>query len=259
MLLVFLASGTFTTEVARKYRDKNQGFRVSVPVSWTVVPGRFHVSHHRYVQLTLNNCNDPDLRVKDWTEGTRTTYGPSTVSLQLPPGAVYIDVAKRDGPPPLMPPFAWLPDDLPESKIARFLADTPVHWDTAELKAYEIDFLKWGWNWDIRIYCRKPFEKCDLEEAFQIVRSLRFSDVPIATSWQAIEAVIPHLPEEARLIPKSDICHDYYRYDLDVERVDVTFIVTFTELDGTVDRRPIRSYEYLVSRQGFVEPIGVEK
>ena len=178
ILLVVLTIGTSPTEVTREYQDKVQGFGISVPAGWTIVPGRFHVSHYRYVQLTLNNCNDIDLRVKDRTEGSRTSYGPSTVSLQLPPGAVYIDVAKWDGPPTLMPPIAWSPDDLPEARIARFLADTPVRWETTELEAYKIDFLKWGWSWDIRIYCRKPFERRDLEDAFQIVRSLKFSDVP---------------------------------------------------------------------------------
>ena len=80
ILLVVLTIGTSPTEVTREYQDKVQGFGISVPAGWTIVPGRFHVSHYRYVQLTLNNCNDIDLRVKDRTEGSRTSYGPSTVS-----------------------------------------------------------------------------------------------------------------------------------------------------------------------------------
>jgi hypothetical protein len=257
IVLVVMTVGTARADT-RTFADENERFQLSVPPNWTIVPGGFHVTHYRFVQLCFNNVQDEDLRVVNWTEQTdgalRSTYNQSTVSRQLLPGTVYVDIAKWDGPPVPIPPYAWSPDLRPKSMIASFMESKPVLWDTAELDACRIGFLKWGWSWDIHVYCRKPYDKSDLETAFQIIESLEFIETPIVTDDQAVEAAILFLPQEAQPLPTSEGCNDYFMYDVSVEHGDRTFIVTFTKLDGTEARRPLQSFLFFVSSDGRVEP-----
>lgn len=88
---------------------------------------------------------------------------------------------------------------------------------------------------------------------------MEFIETPIVTGGQAVEAAIPFLPEGAHPLPASEGCRDYFMYDVSVERWDGVFNVTFTKLDGTEARRPLRSFVYSVSSEGVVERVDTEQ
>ena len=242
---------------AEVYHHGETGFTMRVPEQWTAVERPFSIFHFRDVYVAFNNIGDKDLQVKEWREGNIETCGSYAVSKQLDPGTIYLDVGLTSGPPPIMPSYKWFPEDGLAHRKAELLELREPHYE-AGVVSYKLQFHRFGEVWDIRVYCREPFNQLGLEAAFEAMASIEFVEGPILTSAQAVEAAIPFLPAEAQ--PKREWvrggCDMFFNYKIDTESVADTFVVRIVKLDGSEDRKPVQTYEYRVYQEGRVEFLG---
>ena len=110
--------------------------------------------------------------------------------------------------------------------------------------------MHWGLNWEAFIAARKPFSKQDLDQAFSILESLRFPDIPVLDRRQAIEVAIPALPDDFRAALAPDpTCGCCRHYEVDSVPIENGFHVTFNVMEKTTNR-VARSVSFDVDRGG---------
>jgi hypothetical protein len=263
-LLALASMGTpAVTQRVPLYRDRQLAFTVEIPRSWGYSKQGFESCHYRSVQICANNRGVDSLRVVTWWEaqpngGRRGTFGPEAFEHELSPGTVYIDLAMCSGPGGFVGgrPYVWSPDKGPSARIALAAKARTPGAETDGLVLYRVSFVRWGWPWEAYIAGRKPFDREDLDTAFGILTSLRFPDVPVCDPHQAVEVAIPNLPVEFRPQPGwLEDCGYMFHYRVDADTSASGFKVSFTVLDGTEDRRVVRSTSYHVGRAGDVTAV----
>ena len=202
----------------------------------------------------MNNRGDHKLEVRDVREANRVTYGGDTITMQLSPGTIYMDIAVWSGPPSMDVPYAWFDDETPEVRIADFMRYPKPSWESDELARYHVRFLKWARSWDIGVMCRKPFEKKELAKAIEILSTIKFADTPIEWEEQAVEAAIANLQVHA--LPKREWRENcgclFKHYDIDVQPLETGFRVSIVRLDGTEKKNEIGAHYFNVMSDGRV-------
>ncbi len=267
-----VVKGIVTTNPGVKiYHDALRGFAFDVPPGWNAEKAEFSACHYRDVFAVV--CNrDTVHRVTEQQTGNTWTYGPEVIANQLPPGAVYIDMAISEGPG-ASASYGPCRDDSFERERQSFLRN-PKKWGTNDLDAYTLNFVKWGGRWEILIACKKPYSKQDREMAFELVRSLRFLEVPIVNAAQAVGAAVEFVPAFAQPVdsiagPNGECAccvdcgwlanggRDGRRQTL-LKRLDDGFAVTFLLFEDGNSDRVEGTWSYLVRWDGTVEPIRSE-
>ncbi len=244
--------------------DPLRPFTVDVPRGWFAKAANFSVMHYRDVFAVVNNLSD-SVRVTDKKIPNGWTNSLETVAEQLPPGTVYVDFAHFEGPGRSA---AYGPgrEDSFEKELASFLRN-PSTKSTPALDTYELDFMKWGSHWDVRVYCRKPYNVEDREHAFKMLASLRFFERPVVNFAQAVGVAMKHLPAFAQPVDtradSSDACcfggdawlangGRYGHRETRIEKTDDGFEVVFVLYeDGNGEKRK-GEWHYLVRWDGTV-------
>ncbi len=242
--------------------DPLRPFTVDVPGGWFAEAADYSVMHYRDVFAIVNN-RSPDLRITDKALPNGVANGLDTVAEQLEPGTVYIDFAFFEGPDRSA---RYRPgrEDSFDRELAAFLKNPEAH-STSALDEYRLSFIKWGSQWDVRIYCRKPYTRQDRDLAFDVLRSIRFFERPIVNSAQAVGLAIQFLPPEAQ-IPKDsdDSCGAGEAWlangglqgnrSTRVTKTEEGFEVTFVLHEDNHGEGQPGEWHYLVRWDGSVEP-----
>jgi len=98
-------------------------------------------------------------------------YNSRTISGQLPPGSVYLDIGWWEGPNPAGVLGSWIKDD-DLRLLLRETGDEPA--DDAGLVRRSLEFTKGGHRWSIFIYRREPVSWMDRQLLGLVLRSFRF-------------------------------------------------------------------------------------
>lgn len=266
VLLLIAAMGAATvTHRIPVYSDQPLAFSVDIPALWGYSDQGFESYHYRSVRVCANNRGLDSLRVVTWwrslANGVREgTSGSEAFEHELAPGTVYFDLATLSGPPSRSRPYAWSAHLGPSVRITA-AAETRLPWEETDgFVLYRVHFVRWGWRWEALIVARKPFDARDVDAAFDILTSLRFPDLPVYDPQQAVEVVIPSLPVEMRPQPNwFEECGGMFHYGVDADTTRSGFKITFSVLDGTEDKRVVRSASYYVGRSGEVTALRKER
>lgn len=243
--------------------DPSRPFTVDLPRGWFAKAANYSVMHYRDVFAVVNN-RSPALRVTDKTLPNGRTHSTDTVADQLEPGTCYIDFATFEGPGRSA---RYRPgrEDSFDRALAAFLKNRKPERSTSLLDEYVLRFIKWGSQWDVRVYCRKPYTRQERDLALDVLRSIRFFERPIVNGAQAVGLAIQFLPPEAQ-IPKDsdDLCAageawlanggQYGNRTTRITKSDEGFEVTFVFHEDGVGGSQDRRWEYLVRWDGEVEP-----
>jgi hypothetical protein len=231
---------------------------VSLPKNWILSRVRREngFNDHRAVVFAANNRNDDTLMVdvlrRELPNGGREfSFGPGAFQAALKPGTVYVEVEYMvGGPPPISTPYAWTKDDEPKTAIQRSLKAPDDDWTTKSLVVWRVTFVHWGKWWEAYVAARPPYSQKDIDQAFSILESLRFPDVPVVHPVQAAEVAIPALPTKFREQflpdPKCACCR---RYTVETVSTEKGFLVTFTLMDAQTGK-VLRSESVDVTRDG---------
>ncbi|HEX5131393.1 MAG TPA: hypothetical protein VFX92_02780 [Candidatus Krumholzibacteria bacterium] len=235
---------------------------LAVPNAWGVVelpPPEFN--SRREIQVAVNNrglswlrvgplCEDIGDGMTRWTDG-----GPEVFVLALSPGTVYLDVNLfSGGPPGTYVPYAWTPASELRATLRRADRKRTPAWETDEVTGYEVYFVHWGRVWYARIAARKPFSQRDLDRAFAVLKSLHLPDVPVLDSRQAIEVVLPYVPDDIRDAALSALenCGCCAAHSVESVPIDGGFRVTFGILDGPRAGKIVKAAAFDVEHNGTV-------
>lgn len=230
---------------------------VSLPEKWRLSRQGSDDSWNtaRAVVFAANDIGDDSLIVgaiqKDSPGGKQISFGPESFEAALRPGTVYVECGYiAGGPPATSPPYAWTDEEKPATAIKSGLRSPDKSWTTASLMTWRITFVHWGLNWQAFVAARPPYSKRDLDQAFSILESLQFPDIPVVHPRQAAEVAIPALSPEFREQflpdPKCGCCR---RYAVDTVVIAQGFHVTFTLLDAQTGK-PLQSQSVDVARDG---------
>lgn len=243
-------------------------YTIEVPEGWSAQSGQLS-NGMRGVWLTwLSNTTPTIAVVPGWSDlGTmepRKPGGTSTTSFRneapweaaervLAPGNVAISMSIEWGLPSFVEPYARHASDYPENRIQEFLSAPVPEYESDNVVTFQIWAKRWGEEWHICIHGRKPFQEADLQKAFAAMSTLSFPAAPVTSKEQAAELVIQSLP--------VDSMYDFDRMDCvlgdnyekwTIEESEDGYQVTYTQLDGTNARRPLRAYRYFVGRDAHV-------
>jgi hypothetical protein len=240
-------------------------YTIEIPDGWSAESGR--ASTRRYSVFTWISNTDPpappvlrghvpvdsvrhyDTETRQWVWYHRSRSEDIREAAQriLKPGTVSINLgisSSIDRPAY----FTRVPLAV-EAGIDQFLRDAMPEYESNELTIFQIYAGQWNCPWTISVYGREPFLREDLEEAFAILRSIRFPSVPVRFDEQAIELVIPQIPRFAFHNSELECVWPGNFQDWRVREEGDGFRVTYTQLDGSEDPRPLRAYRYFVTRK----------
>ena len=181
-LLLATPAGAATT-----YVDTTEVFSVTIPNRWHAERANFSVTHYRGVFFCVNN-KAPGIRIHDVNGGYVTDMAD-----KLPKGTVYVDFAHFDGPARVAM-FGPGRDDTAEQMLRAFVRSPEKNSGKDGLEWYELNFMKWGGNWNIWIFCRKPYDRKDFQHALEMLETLQFPELPITSAHQAVKAAMEKLP-----------------------------------------------------------------
>jgi hypothetical protein len=241
------------------YDNDEAYFQLAIPQGWIAYDAaKCAADYHRWSFAAANNQGIQGLQVcREWEpQGQGFTLGDlyKAAEKKLERGSVLMEInAFVGGPPPSQVPYTWKQEYLPEARIAAFLRDPTSTYESQELTTFTVEFQKMALSWYVNIYCRKPFPKEDLKTCFAILSSLAFPDIPVRDKAHAVELAIPHIPEQG--LPDFDCdncCGTRLLYEMLVSEEPDGFRVTYTQLDGTQERNPLRAYRYFVNRDAQV-------
>ncbi len=182
--------------------DPFRPFTVDLPRGWFANAANYSVMHYRDVFAIVNNRSRA-LRVTDKALPNGWEHSMDAVAEQLEPGTCYIDFAFFEGP---ARSARYRPgrEDSFDQALTAFLKNRKPERSTSLLDEYVLNFIKWGSQWDVRVYCRKPYTRQERDLAFDVLRSFRFFERPIVNSAQAVGLAIQFLPPEAQIPNDSD-------------------------------------------------------
>jgi hypothetical protein len=148
-------------------------FSFDYPKTWRITTETSPVMHYRDVHVALNSFGRDRFQVHDFNTAPNTyEYGNDATLKQMPAGAVYLDVATWEGPPP--PPDFMAPDTSDLEISVRLDKPPDLKTGDKELRARDIEFRKGGRNWSIFVYERAPFGEENSSLAHRILNSMRF-------------------------------------------------------------------------------------
>jgi len=255
--LVFALAGQLTGVTT--YTDSLGAFSVDIPQGWRVESVNYSVSHYRCVFLCINSSGEA-VRVEDETVGNVTTNSPESMARQLKPGVVYLDFATFEGPGRSRM-FGPGREDSFQPSLKAFLSNKEPAFTSREIDVFRLSFFQCGSRWDVMVACRKPYKADELRRAFEILKSLRFHDLPIVNEAQAVGAAVRCLPPAERGEVGECLSFGWLampgrsgEYQTEVFRAGENFVVTLVRLDGSTDD-VVRTWSFLVRRNGVVEPV----
>jgi hypothetical protein len=166
--------------------------------------------------------------------GVATSFDPESFRAALKPKTVYVDVSYRSGGPMYTSvPYAWSEEEQPAVAITNGLKSPDDAWTKRDIMIWRVTFMHWGVVFEAFVAARPPYSQRDLNEAFSILESLRFPDIPVMHPLQAAEVAGSALPTEFRKQflpdPKCGCCR---RYTIETAAIENGFHVTFNLLDS---------------------------
>jgi hypothetical protein len=266
-IAVTTAAGTIRAQ-GTAHQNPDYCYTIEVPEGWSAESGELSNGMRGVWLSWISNTTPAVAVVPGWIDlGTlepRKPGGTSTASFRneapweaadrlLAPGNVAICMSIEWGLAPFVEPFARHRSEYPENRIEEFLNAPVPEYESGNVVTFQIWARRWGEEWHICLHCRKPFQEADLQKAFAAMRTLSFPAAPVTFKEQAAELVIQSLPVDSMYDFDSMDCvigDDYENWSFE-ESAD-GFQVTYTQLDGTEARHPLRAYQYFVGRDAHV-------
>ena len=273
-LLRFGAQGESLAETTL-HENPDFCYTIEIPDGWSAESGR--ASTRRYSVFTWISNSDPPARpvlpgrvpvdsvrhysteLKEWiwSQHWRSEDLFEAAQRILEPGTVSINLGISSG---IWSPayFTRVPLSV-GAGIDGFLRNPIPEHESNELTYFHARAGQWYRAWSIYVYGREPFSRDDLEEAFSILRSVRYPSVPVWFDSQAIELVIPHIPRFAFHDSELECVSPADFQDWRVREEGDGYRVTYTQLDGNENPRPLRAYRYFVTRDAKVSLMAQRK
>jgi len=234
------------------HSDSLGGFTVSVPSSWHLVLEQYRFARYLTVFLSVNNqLQNFNLHDRKFPPDGLPKYFRRMAASQLKPGMIYVTFAHSAGGPLGAPHYGEDQGGASfESSLAQLSQDVHTPSDR-NLDFDQIDFVRWGTPWHIYLYCMTPYSPHDRSLAIEMIKSLRFRDVPIVSDAQAIGVALRSLPPEAE--PDGDwpsINTRRGKYRTTVTRVGAAFSVTLVLYVSDASKEVSGQWTYLVQADG---------
>lgn len=246
------------------YRSEEYHFSFDYPEVWALSEEPQWTYRYGEGLASLNNLGrSPFWLTQQETLPNQWEYGPGAFLMQLPSGAVYVEVGLSGGPP--IDPQYYGPE-REANDLSSLMHE--AEWETlmGGLERYQLLFDKWGRSWNLVAYLSPPVREEDRSTVERIFTTFRFDTIPVGDELWAIGEAKKYLPstmhpERFPYTPQSMIGEEgkegVFR-QTEAQRIEDDVMVTFTYgWGGWEECQPDRYHQWLfrVTAKGEVIPL----